>query len=140
MAQPPTRRPPEGSEHPDARGGVVLRTEGPLPSPRALAEYEQAAPGAADRILRVFEAQSQHRQDVEMTALRGSVSDAAAGRREARWGQFFALLIGLAALASGTHLGAHDAQTAGSIIGGGGVVGLVTVFIRGRSREDAPKD
>lgn len=42
---------------------------GPLPPPEALANYEQASPGAADRILRMAEGQQQHRHGLERQAV-----------------------------------------------------------------------
>lgn len=42
---------------------------GPLPSPRQLAEYEQAMPGLAERIVRLTEGEQEHRHHVVNTAL-----------------------------------------------------------------------
>lgn len=52
----------------------------------------------------------------------------------ARLGQIFGLIIGLAALLAGTFCAYHEQQIAGSFIGAGGVVGLVSVFVLGRMK------
>ena len=42
---------------------------GLLPHPKILQEYEQVYPGAANRIIKMAEDQSQHRQKIEWTAM-----------------------------------------------------------------------
>jgi uncharacterized membrane protein len=51
---------------------------------------------------------------------------------EARIGQIFALIIGLAVIVAGAYCATHGAQWPGAIIGSSGVVGLVSAFIIGR--------
>jgi uncharacterized membrane protein len=51
---------------------------------------------------------------------------------EGRLGQIFALLIGLTAILVGGVCALNGANLAASIIGGGGVIGLVSVFVYGR--------
>ncbi len=41
------------------------RCQGPLPSPKAFASYEQTVSGAGDRILRLVEEEAQHRRSEE---------------------------------------------------------------------------
>lgn len=50
--------------------GTVVRAmrvefSGPLPHPRVLGEYNEAIPGAADRIMRMSESELDHRQRLE---------------------------------------------------------------------------
>jgi uncharacterized membrane protein len=47
--------------------------QGPLPAPEAFAAYERVLPGAADRILKMAESQSEHRQGMESRALTGDI-------------------------------------------------------------------
>ncbi len=52
----------------------------------------------------------------------------------ARWGQVFGFVIGMAALIAGAFSAYHGQQIAGSFIGAGGVIGLVSVFVLGRMK------
>ena len=47
-------------------------------------------------------------------------------------GQVFGLIIGLTAIISGSLTAYHGSPLAGGFIGGGGVIGLVSVFVLGR--------
>jgi uncharacterized membrane protein len=50
-------------------------------------------------------------------------------------GQVFGLIIGVVGLASAVYAATHGAQTAGAVIGGTTVVGLVGAFVIGKSKE-----
>ncbi len=52
----------------------------------------------------------------------------------ARWGQILGFAIGIAALVAGTFTATQGYEIAGSFIGTGGVVGLVSVFVLGRMK------
>lgn len=52
---------------------------GPLPPAQQLAEYEAILPGAADRIITVFEKQAQHRMNSEATVIHGDIRRATTG-------------------------------------------------------------
>ena len=67
---------------------------------------------------------------MEVIAIQGR--DQSAYRRSEFLGQVFGLAIGIAAIGSATYMAVHGAQLAASVIGTGGVTGLVTAFIVGR--------
>ncbi len=96
-----------------------------LPPPEILEAYERVLPGSAKAIMEAFTKQSEHRRAMEQKSLDARISIA-------RTGQFFGLVIGLAALIAGAFSAYHGQQIAGSFIGAGGVVGLVSVFVLGR--------
>lgn len=48
----------------------VEYTQGPLPHPRVLGEYDREAPGTAERIMRQWEADSEHRRKMEADGLK----------------------------------------------------------------------
>lgn len=101
---------------------------GPIPPPTILEEYNRIVPGAADRILKMAEAESQFAKDITFAAIRTEAD-------EVKRGQILGFCIGLAALATAAlalHLG-HP--TAAGVIGGTTVVGLVSVFVVGRILE-----
>lgn len=66
---------------------------GLLPHPRHLKEFEDICPGSADRIIRVFEKQADHRHLLESQHLKE-------GNRNARWGIIAQTTQGIAALAA----------------------------------------
>ena len=49
-------------------------------------------------------------------------------------GQLCGLIIGMTAIISGTLAAYHGKEWAGAFIGGGGVIGLVSVFVLGRRK------
>lgn len=100
---------------------------GPLPAPDDFSRYEQIHPGAAKMILDMANQESEHRRAMEAKAMLRS-------HREAVIGQTFGLLIGLGGLIATVMLGYFDQGTAASFVGSGTLLGLVTVFIKGRSK------
>lgn len=73
---------------------------GPLPTPEDFAGYEEALPGAADRILSMAEEESRHRRGV---VDRQVDSDIASEKR----GQWLAFALSLAVLGAATYLMAN---------------------------------
>lgn len=56
---------------------MLIREEsysGPIPSPRALQEYEGILPGSVDRILKMAESQQEHRMQMENKAISEQLS------------------------------------------------------------------
>ncbi len=49
-------------------------------------------------------------------------------------GQIFGLIIGMTAIISGALTAYYGSEWAGGFIGGGGVIGLVSVFVLGRRK------
>jgi uncharacterized membrane protein len=107
----------------------MAKVAGGFPDPELLAKYNTALPGSAERILAAFEEESKHRRKLEADALAARVADT-------RRGQFFGLLIGLSAVISGAVTASLGQEWAGAFIGGGGVIGLVSVFVIGRKWKD----
>lgn len=101
---------------------------GPLPPPEILQQYDQVIPGAAERILAMAEKDAKHQREIENSAIQFA-------SREVKRGQWFGLAIGISAfITSIVALGLGSEQTA-SILGGVTVVGLVTVFVVGRTKQ-----
>lgn len=105
---------------------------GPLPLPSHLAQYDKVVPGAADRIIALAERQSAHRQSIENRIVDADIADRQEERNERKRGQFLGFSIGTIAIIAGAIVAGKGYQIAGTFIGGGGVVGLVTVFVLGR--------
>lgn len=98
--------------------------QGPLPRPFDLREYESIVPGAADRILRMAENQSEHRQFLEKAVIRGDSRRAFCGL----WvGGFisFSVLVGAVFLIFTGH------DVAGAVVCGLDIASLASVFVYG---------
>lgn len=103
---------------------------GPIPPPELLSKYGEIIPNGADRILKMAENQSTHRQCIEKWAVIG-------GTILSYFGVFCAGIIALATLYLGSQLIRGGHVVPGSIFAGSGLIGLVTAFIYGtRSRKD----
>jgi uncharacterized membrane protein len=105
---------------------------GEFPDAEIITAYDKIEPGASKRLLRLYETEVEHRREMERLTLQAEIADLSAERKEARLGQVFAFLIGVVAILAGCYSAMHGSQIAGAFIGGGGVIGLVTVFIIGR--------
>lgn len=100
--------------------------KGPLPAPEVLEQYENILPGAADRIIMLAENQAKHRQDLEKIAVKGAV-------RDSLLGLIFAFVFCIF-VTGGAIFSMHEGNIiTGTILGGVGLVTVVTAFIQGRS-------
>lgn len=101
--------------------------KGPLPHPDHIAQYEAIHPGLADRIVRMAEEEAIHRREMERQII-------AAEAHDARWGQRYAFLVVMVVIAGATYAATQGAQWFATIIGVGGLAGIVSTFIIGRKR------
>ena len=62
---------------------------GPIPPPDVLAQYNNVVPGADERILKMAEEQSNHRQYLEKAVISSDIT-------QARWGVICGLIVALA--------------------------------------------
>ena len=114
---------------------------GPLPHPEVAEKYEAICPGALDRLLKMVEKQSEHRQQMEAQSVQAQVNDIPADRLERKRGQIFGLVIALAFILTGGLATVVAQNLAGQIIGalfsGTGVVGVVSLFVIGREKKES---
>ena len=106
----------------------VSMRHSPLPDPDELAEYDKIIPAGADRILKMAEAQSAHRIQIESRVVKSQ-------QTQGFCGQLFALIIALAALGLATYAAISGQPWFGSIIGGTTLVSLVGAFLYSRHLE-----
>lgn len=110
----------------------VQRTElyaGPLPPPDILAKFEQILPGAADRILKQAEAQTEHRIEIEKKVVSADII-------KSYLGLVFGFILGLSGIGGGIYLATLGFNVFGPLLSGGSLITLVAVFIYGtRSRK-----
>ena len=113
----------------------TVHFSGPMPHPELLGQYELLCPGSADRIIRMAEQEAEHRRSAENKIIEAQIKDRNKQYSESRCGQLCALVITLAALGAGVYTASIGHEIAGSIIGVGGIGGIVTTFILGRHRQ-----
>jgi uncharacterized membrane protein len=104
---------------------VTTQFQGPLPHPQHLAAYDQVLPGAANRIQRMAESQSKHRQELE----RHVVTSNTRNEHHAMYMTFF---LTLALMLFGAYLIAKGRPVAGYLAVFAPVVFHATNYIYGR--------
>lgn len=67
---------------------------GPLPIPRHFQQYEAILPGAADRILKQAESQTEHRQFIEKQVIASNI-------KKERIGMYFSFIISISVVIGG---------------------------------------
>jgi len=113
---------------------------GPMPPPELLERYELICPGSADRMLSMAEQEAEHRRTTEGKIVQAQIDHHKRQFSEARCGQLCALVITLAAIAAGVYTAVQGHEIAGSVIGVGGIGGIVTTFILGRAKQRATEE
>ena len=114
----------------------TLTYSGPLPPAAELERYNNIIPNGADRIMKMAEEQSKHRQAMERTTIHGE-------NGRANRGQIIAAIIVLAGMGIGTYFILKGLDTQGFIAMFAPLGAVATAFIMGRTqrkRERAEKD
>jgi len=132
---PPPQTPDNRNGRLVAASKTVMQFSGPMPHPELLGRYEALCPGSANRIIKMAEQEAEHRRAAETKIIDAQIKDRSDQYTESRCGQICALVITLAALGLGAYTAAQGHEWAGSVIGVGGIGGIVTTFIFGRQRE-----
>jgi len=101
----------------------------PLPEPSELAVYNQIIPNGADRIMKMAEAQTAHRIEIEKTVIFSQ-------KNQAFRGQVFGLIVGLGGLSLATYAALNGHDWFGGAIGSGTLVSLVYVFVQSREKQE----
>ena len=105
-----------------------IHYSGPLPHPDILIKYNDAHPGAADRIIAMAEKQSAHRQAIEKSVIDSNC-------HVQKTGPIYGLIICVSAIAAGTYL-IHSGQQAGGLAAIiSALTGLTVVFIYGKRKQ-----
>lgn len=104
---------------------VSTSFSGPLPPPVVLQQYNQIIPGAAERILKMAESQSEHRRQLEQKVIASDI-------RNSRLGLLFGFVITMTAIVTGTFLILKTGNpVAGGLLSVGSIATLAGVFIYG---------
>lgn len=119
----------------DVRQAIMLIREesysGPIPSPKALQEYDVILPGAADRIIKMAESQQIHRMSMEQKAITEQLSF---NKR----GQILGFIIFCLGIAVAIFFACYDMKTFAGIFLTGTMVTIISIFVSGK--REAKKD
>lgn len=99
-------------------------SSGPIPDAETLAKYNDIIPNGADRIMKMAENQSAHRQNLEEIVING-------GNSRANLGVIFAFVFAMTIALIGGFLIYYDKTIQGMIFAGAGLAGIVYLFIYG---------
>lgn len=99
---------------------------GPVPPPAELKQYNEIIPDGANRILKMAEAQSAHRIELESIVIKGD-------DRRADRGLYTGFTIGIVMLALSFVLVMYGHDLAGTVFGTVDLLGLIGIFVYGKS-------
>lgn len=111
------------------RGTITHQSfSGPIPPPDHLEKYERIQQGFADRIMKMAENQSAHRQECEKKVIKGGIISQVLA-------QIFAFVICMFVFGSGTYLVLNNKNVEGISTIATTLGGLVFVFIYGKRKQ-----
>lgn len=109
---------------------------GPMPHPDILKGYKDLIPDAPERILQMAEQEQKHRIEVESKMLAQNNMNIIESAKANKRSQIIAFILAFILVASGVALTILGHAIVGGTIFGTTIVGVVAVFITGKSRKD----
>lgn len=111
---------------------------GPLPPPETLSKYEDAFPGAAERIFQMAENQANHRRSMEKETLK-------LASRDSLLGIITGFIIAISGILGGIYIvylnpSSSANAIAGSVVSGSSLIGLVRTFVIGSKNQNKKQD
>jgi len=111
--------------------------QGPIPSPEILSNYSKADPTFPERVMKMAESEIKHRQEMDKDALKADIEmtkiEVKTEAVATIIGQILGFLIAITAISAGVYTTLMGHPVTGGIIGTGGLAGLVSAFIKGKS-------
>ena len=101
---------------------------GAIPHPEHLKAFDQIVPGAAKMIFDEFQNQSSHRRGLESRVIESQLGQSAKG-------QWIGAVLAILFVGVGTFLSLKGCETAGSVLMGSTLVGVVAVFVVGKNKQ-----
>ena len=102
---------------------------GPLPHPSILGDYNDIIKYGAERIMKMAENQSSHRIELEKHAIKEEL-------KQSRFGQIYGFILALVGMGIAFGLAFLGHDTVAGIFGTSTIVGLVTIFVIGKKRQN----
>jgi uncharacterized membrane protein len=124
--------PPKNANNPVTTQALYAQFSSPLPPPELLQSYEHLLPGTIERIIKLAETQSIHRQKQEDESLNANIRHLERTDNEAKRGQWFAFILVSLGIIGAVICAFIHAEIVGSIIGGASIVTVALAFINGR--------
>ena len=112
---------------------------GPLPQPQAMNAYEDALPGAADRILTMAEQKAEQQRRMEQGTLALAELEIHSAYRQSFLGLVFGAVVAVVIVAGGAYMAFLGHAEAGAGVIGGTIVGMAATFVYG-ARMRGPRD
>lgn len=107
---------------------------GPIPHPSTLLEYDNVAPGLAERIVVMAEKEQSHRFECDKALINEPI-------KATKRGQWMGFVIAALCICASFVLALLGFEVVAGIIGGATVVGLVTVFVTNKpSKKENDKE
>ena len=97
--------------------------QAPIPPPSILRDFDSVVPGSAERIVRAWELESEHRRSVEKAEQRSFY-------RDAMFGKIFAFMFVVMALGVAGYSAYIGAEWLGVVLGGGTIGAVVWAFVK----------
>jgi uncharacterized membrane protein len=101
----------------------------PLPPAEEMEKYKNVDPEIPKTIIKQWEKQTDHRQDLEKSVINNDILIS-------RMGLLFAFLIGISGIVGGVVIALSGHEVAGSIFSGVSLVSLVSTFIYGTNKKN----
>ncbi len=111
---------------------------GPLPPPEIMQGYDQIVPGAADRIITIFESEVSHRQKMEEKQLDADIKDKKVEHTLTFSGMLFGLIVSISLITVGGFLIYHDKAVAGYFVCISSMAGIIAAFLSGKKKNTPP--
>ena len=114
---------------------VTEISSGPIPTPQVLQQYNGIVPGAAERIIRMAEKQSDHRMDLERRVIYSNI-------KKSYFGMILATSIAMYGLYIAKEISMHgNPATAGIIatLDMGGLISVAIYNVRAQRKERAKR-
>ncbi|MBZ6068494.1 DUF2335 domain-containing protein [Aeromonas schubertii] len=106
--------------------------QGPLPPARAMADYEQVLPGAAERIMSMAEREQAHRHQYQNQQLSQQKEVVDSYIRQDTTGKWMGFVVAMSVLALACLMAVLGHGVLAGILAGLDLVGLTAVFVVGR--------
>ncbi len=133
QVQAPGKAAPSSAQHAanpqDRNARLIMQQQsffqGPLPPPEVLAKYETLYPGVSKMLFDQFQAQGNHRMELENRVIQSNI-------KNSRLGQWMGYSICMLALIGGGVLVCFGIRTEGLIAAVAGLAVLTAVFVTGK--------
>ena len=109
---------------------------GPLPHPEILKGYNEAVPGAAERIIKMAEKRLDHKIQLENNGFQLGDFAIKEQFRQSKRGQSFAFVVALFGLGLAGLLAYLDSEIVAGILASTTILGLVAVFANGKKEQE----